>query len=86
MSLKQGKLSLPAPKIGTKDMLMVLAVAEHASFISAAAYLKTSAADVAEKANQFYESLPTSEKFVPLSARAARRRKETGGSSSPALF
>jgi len=42
MSLKQGKLTLPAPKIGTKDMLMVLAVAEHASFISAAAHLKTS--------------------------------------------
>ena len=51
-----------------------------------AAYLKTSAPDVAEKANQFYESLPQSEKFVPLSARAARKRKETGSTSSSALF
>jgi DNA-binding transcriptional LysR family regulator len=29
------------PRIGTRDMLMVLAVAEHTSFIAAAAYLKT---------------------------------------------
>lgn len=29
------------PKIGTKDMLMVLALAEHNSFIAAAAFLKT---------------------------------------------
>jgi DNA-binding transcriptional LysR family regulator len=29
------------PRIGTKDMLMVLALAEHNSFIAAAAYLKT---------------------------------------------
>jgi hypothetical protein len=51
-----------------------------------AAYLKTPAADVAEKANQIYDSLPASEKFVPLSARAARKRKETSGTYSATLF
>jgi hypothetical protein len=50
------------------------------------AYLKTPAAEVAKKANQIYDSLPASEKFVPLSARAARKRKATGSPSSPALF
>ncbi|MDV2977848.1 UNVERIFIED_CONTAM: DUF559 domain-containing protein [Actinomycetes bacterium ARC8] len=50
------------------------------------AYLKSSAAEISEKAELLYESLPPSEKFVPLSARAARKRKEAAGSSSATLF
>lgn len=50
------------------------------------AHLKSSAAEIAEKAELLYESLPASEKFVPLSARASRKRKETAETSSPTLF
>ena len=48
----------------------------------AADYLKSSAADVAEKASALYESLPSSEKFVPLSAKASRKRKDVAGNPS----
>ncbi|MFD2364068.1 MULTISPECIES: DUF559 domain-containing protein [unclassified Arthrobacter] len=51
----------------------------------AADYLKSSAADVAEKASALYESLPSSEKFVPLSAKASRKRKDVAG-NPPTLF
>lgn len=50
------------------------------------AYLKSSAVEIAKKAELLYESLPSSEKFVPLSARAARKRKEAAGASPATLF
>lgn len=42
-------------------------------------YVKAPGRFAAEKTERIYESLPLSERFVPFSAKAARKRKDTAG-------
>jgi len=77
---------VPDAKAITNQVLRHLVSLGWVSPESTASYLKSPDAWAAEMAERIYESLPSSERFVPLSAKAARNRRDSQRVGFDTLF